>query len=518
MGKKHKSKHKADGHLEHKLSKNLLPVERDEYKLMGVPDPTQNHLELFTDDTIHDIGAIIESCSDNQLKADYIVDELKSLGFRPSGLGTNILCMTNALYPGVVFKLALDMYGRADNLNDSWLSTVIPRYSKVYAVHKTGLVSVQERYVVVKDTKRLAGMQSEIYRTLSKLSEHFLIVDLSPNRMFLNYGIARDGGFVFLDGSDLYPISDDDEIRCTNPTGMKKHSHEFKRCGGKLEYDPDFSKLVCKKCYKEFNPLELRPKKEVRDMLFNTDGISTEERARLVREEEAALRRNQGIYEEPASAKESVFESPDEEGEDDGYRVIPAEEPPFTLQPVQEEAAEQVACTSGEDDQEEEDTDKQSEDDEPSDTVSQPTIQSDHSAGVINTEDTKSQEEHYNEDDDDEDDSFITLHTRVNESVTSTAYSSQTKVSEISEKNTSGMGDPCIHYTVVNEGEPSELNLDPGIYMDISGDLDEAYESCGLPIFITFDHSEEYTQLIKAPMLLSMIKNWIQIYREEGLL
>ena len=81
---------------------------------------------------IHDLYTIMRSCSDNQLKADYIEKELKYYGFEPVGLGTNIFTMSNPVYPGVVFKIALDDCGIADNFNDCILQDVVPRYVKVF--------------------------------------------------------------------------------------------------------------------------------------------------------------------------------------------------------------------------------------------------------------------------------------------------------------------------------------------------------------------------------------------------
>lgn len=276
MSKKQKSK------KEYKISKNLMYEERKEYKEMGEPDLTQNHLELFSDDIISDLHTILRSCSDNQKKARYIQKELKDLGFIPLGLGTNILTMYNPIYPGVVYKFALDDYGIADNINDSWLSDVIPHYAKFIARDLTGVVSVQQRYVVVKNVERMNIIRGDVLKLLTRLSKQFLIVDLGIDN-FLNYGIDRNGDFVIVDGSDLYPLPNAKNVlRCKNPVGMKKHSHEFKRCGGKLEYDKTFGKLICKECYNEYIPSELRPKKEDKDMLvFINDGLSDKERRQL---------------------------------------------------------------------------------------------------------------------------------------------------------------------------------------------------------------------------------------------
>ena len=75
-----------------KLSRFLTQEQRFQYKQFGEPDPSQDYLELFTPDVIEDLFTIMRSCSDNQLKSDYITKEFKSLGFVDVGLGDQYSC------------------------------------------------------------------------------------------------------------------------------------------------------------------------------------------------------------------------------------------------------------------------------------------------------------------------------------------------------------------------------------------------------------------------------------------
>lgn len=263
------------------LSSKLDQRIRSAYERIGKPDPSQNYLEIFTPTLISDLYQIMTSCSDNQTKAGYVLDLMKNFGFtdRDGGLGTNIAVLTNPAYPGVVFKIALDEFGIADNFNDVILQKYVPHYARVYARDNSGIVSVQEWYFPMR-SEYIDYYHDDILKYLKLLSDYFLVADLSL-RSFLNYGIDRNGKFILIDGSDLYPLSQfSEELICPTPIGAKKNGH-IKRCGGKLKYDDDFYYMICSKCGSRFLPIELRPKKEVNAVNILSDGYSAEMREEL---------------------------------------------------------------------------------------------------------------------------------------------------------------------------------------------------------------------------------------------
>lgn len=454
MSKKQKSK------KEYKISKNLMYEERKEYKEMGEPDLTQNHLELFSDDIISDLHTILRSCSDNQKKARYIQKELKDLGFIPLGLGTNILTMYNPIYPGVVYKFALDDYGIADNINDSWLSDVIPHYAKFIARDLTGVVSVQQRYVVVKNVERMNIIRGDVLKLLTRLSKQFLIVDLGIDN-FLNYGIDRNGDFVIVDGSDLYPLPNAKNVlRCKNPVGMKKHSHELKRCGGKLEYDKTFGKLICKECHNEYIPSELRPKKEDKDMLvFINDGLSDKERRQLEIEAIRDItRRNKQTARSVLEAKlssEKIIDTDDD------------------VRQMYYSAKHALLVDDHTDDLEEDygEIEYQNRIDE--------SIETD--------------EDDSDSDDEDDDTDFIQL-----KPISAPA--------SVPERVTV---EPSVKY---------QIKEDSGIYISVSGDFDTAYNEYGLPVYLSLDNGQEYTKIIDSAMLKVLIDSRIKELKEDGIM
>ncbi|MCM1230273.1 MAG: hypothetical protein NC489_09070 [Ruminococcus flavefaciens] len=315
-----------------KLSKDrLLRSEYDHYRNIGEPDLSQNWLELFTPTIISDLFAIMESCSDNTQKAEYVQQELAQYGFEELGLGTNIYAMWHPAYPGVAFKVALDSAGLADNYNDEVLCNLVnkilvdagkkPRYTRCLMRHSTGIVSVQERKVLVKTQDRMDAFRGSILKTLRILSEHFLIVDLSPTLFQFNYGIERNGDWCFIDASDLFPLKKiTKKLRCTKAVGSNNKTGGVLRCGGGLRYAEDFSSIVCVRCGKEYIPSEFRPndKEEVGQMAnAMMDGLTAKERDYLEAEELAAISRQvygkmkhhlNGVYGDPGLAQRMVEE------------------------------------------------------------------------------------------------------------------------------------------------------------------------------------------------------------------
>lgn len=518
MGSKKKHKKK------HKFSKFLTEEQKFKYKQFGEPDPTQDYLELFTPDVISDLFTIMRSCSDNQRKSDYITKEFKSLGFYDVGLGTNIHVMANPVYPGVVFKVALDDYGLADNFNDVILQDCIPHYVKVLARHPSSIVSVQERGV--KPTQQqMAILRPKILGLLKELSKYFLIADLSPD-MYLNYTISRDGDFQICDGSDLYPLHQiKEKIRCKRITGEHPKSGAFKHCEGKLKYTDDFKSLVCEKCGRVYNPLELRPKKEVEKMQqVLSDGYSAEERKAMEMEEIEAIRKAQGL----SRKTDMVFEQrvSDSDPDEDLYRA--------TSERVRDEPR-TIFVYPDEDSEEEEE-----------ESINHFSSREDLSADDLDSDEDGESEADENDIDDDDDrdeDGFIVLSRRepVREPVDTTEESDdededdptdepdmnrltdsfvekinwmrETYPDEFQDyvkalitaigkdvildilndvKNDSDntvipkvvqQDEPHIKYRVVEEDDnPDTL---PGIFLNIQGDFEEAYYNSGLPIFVS---------------------------------
>lgn len=445
-----------------KLSKKrLLSYEYRQYKQIGVPDLSQNWLELFTPTIVGDLFEIMHSCSNNPQKAKYIEKALGYYGFKEVSLGTNIYVMHNPAYPGVVFKFALDDNGLADNFNDTILQDLIPRYARTLARHPSAIVSVQERKVVIADQDRMDTFRASILKTLNKLARDYLIVDLSPTNYHLNYGVERNGDWCFIDASDMYPLANmPDKIRCHKAIGYDDKKQRVKRCEGRLKYNADFSAIICTKCGAEYLPLEIRPDdKEDQGKMANamSDGLTYDDRISMVKEEMRAIKEAAGTPEskeenswkpveltQPTPPRKRVFVDP----ADDTSDVLVLEPYPKPKEPDPAE----------EDDPEESGAD-------------------DDAATDIN---------------------FVLAY--------ETPDSSDDKTEEDTEP---GGGFDVVNYNGHNED-------DAGIYLHLTGsDPMVSLENCSIPIYLVNGENQEVTVLLSSTQVCTLLKPLVQDVLEE---
>lgn len=512
------SKHKRNKNNKNdpdKLCKHkLLKAEVEKYKAIGVMDRSQNWLELFTPTVVSDLFTIMHSCSDNQLKASYIRQELSYYGFEEVGLGTNIYTMANPAYPGVVFKFALDDNGMADNFNDAILEQMVNehlgkrRYTATVARHPSGIVSVQQRKVVISDQDRMDTYRASILKALKKLSEIFLIVDLSPTHYHLNYGIDRNGDWCFVDASDLYPLENiKKKVRCQKAVGYNEKKHEVVRCGGLLRYNADFSAIVCSRCGMEFLPLEIRPKdKEGKGkMVYSmTDGVHPEDREKWRQEELAAMRGES--YTEP----------------DDGDDEDEAPTPKRSRYPSKDHPVTVFVDPKRPPDDEPEEESSDDEDDEDGE-VGGPTVGEPENARPQSFSEflgKKPVPDDIGDEDDDEEEIAKSNGVRAVVDATDSDEDDPDDDSE-SYEDEDGQGDEVedrLVYRVINEDPENDTDdpeILPGIHIEITGNFYKAYAKYGLPVFVTFDGGKTTMQVVNAELMKSILTPGVEDAKEE---
>lgn len=540
--------------------KRLWDYEILEYKRFGKPDLTQNWLELFTPDVVDDLFTTLNFGSDNYKKADYVIAELSDYGFREVAEGTNIIVLDNPYYPGVVFKIALDSNGIADNFNDQVLQHEVPRYAKVYARHSSGIVSVQERYVTMTE-ERIKEFIPEIIDLLKKLSREYLVADLSPSR-FLNFGVARDGEFVIIDGSDLFPLSElTEKPRCKKSVGYNHQKKKVITCNGRMEYTADFLSMICGKCGREVNPLELRPKSKEGDSgmaNFMMDGLTPEERKELEKQEIETIRRklsgngHDSITIERRTLAETVERIEEQVGD------TQTDSPDIVH--VESVVTHEVfhASEQGPDKVDYHPADDEDEDDDEGDGEIEPIKLKrkvphhppvpDKVKLVARRPDEESDE------DDDEDTCVVVAHNRVFEE--SVLALDEVFPGELTQRILSAKQNPtkksqeeiiqlfsehvrtvlCVVEDEEDDAEQKpeptpqldddtphiEYSLQPladdvGLYMNIKGDFDDAWENSGIPIYVSFDNGVSYTLAVRSSVTKMILDKMIPDIIEEQL-
>ena len=202
--------------------------------------------------------------TDNNQRAEDIIDLLSGYGFSEIGPGTNRICMRNVDY---VYKIAMDSYGVRDNWNEFNLSPELqPDVPKTY--ESNGTVTVAE-YGTLMTKSEFMDSREIIRAMLDKLSDDYLFCDISLQpKNFTNFGYRLDGTIMILDFAYIYPI-DPKIMFC-------------KKCGSRIQWNANYDKLVCTRCGRRHDPIEIRDRMWKKESSFkprekmegeNEDGV-----------------------------------------------------------------------------------------------------------------------------------------------------------------------------------------------------------------------------------------------------
>jgi len=184
--------------------------------------------------------------TDNNLRADAIVQYLNEYGFREIGCGTNRIALKHEDDDSIVFKIALDERGIVDNNLEEVLSPKLQPYVTVM-YDNIGTISASE-FVYTMKSGDMDNYYNGVSEILHRVGSRYILNDVGPNE-FKNWGIRPETNeIVILDYAYLTPITEEMDFSCKARIPGKKH----KRCGGPLKYNKDFSKFVCTHCDAEF--------------------------------------------------------------------------------------------------------------------------------------------------------------------------------------------------------------------------------------------------------------------------
>jgi hypothetical protein len=203
-------------------------------------------MEMFDDATIAELNEICDSfdITDNNLRADEIMDVLDYKGFKELGCGTNRICARHKHYKDYAIKIALDNRGITDN-NIEYNICKQPLLLKraVQNFDNSGLILIADR-VKIMDSETFSFHEKEIFEILDELSSEYILNDVGPSS-FRNWGIDRNGIIRIADYAYLSRIEDVKITKCV-------------KCGGKLRYTEDYKQMQCKGCGKIYNFADIK--------------------------------------------------------------------------------------------------------------------------------------------------------------------------------------------------------------------------------------------------------------------
>ena len=225
-------------------------------------------LNLLTIQDIFELNRIAKDkklSEQPELKFDMIKNIMRMRGFKKLAAGTNRIVFKHLEDQSIVIKVAYDSVGLTDNLHELYNQELLkPFCTKVFEVTPCGTVGMFERVTPITNRQDFMRIADSVFDILIyKFIGKYIMADIGTI-FFMNWGI-REGSFpVILDSPYVYEL-DGAKIYCNkidrnSPQGF---------CGGEIDYDLGFNKLVCKKCGKTFLASELKKSKKNKDIIIS---------------------------------------------------------------------------------------------------------------------------------------------------------------------------------------------------------------------------------------------------------
>lgn len=212
-------------------------------------------LSLMTTQDIDYIRKLILSpkySGDTKYKLDKIDDVMHFRGFTKFAGGTNRVVYIHPAAPNAVFKVAIDSIGIGDNPAEYRNQAILKPYCcKVFECSPCGTIASFERVYRITTFKEFYEIADDYFYILSRrILGKYIMEDIGIN-YFMNVGIRIGCHPVILDFPYLYEL-DGKKLQCQNQLD------DGTICGGEIDYDDGFNKLICKKCGRIYRAKDLR--------------------------------------------------------------------------------------------------------------------------------------------------------------------------------------------------------------------------------------------------------------------
>lgn len=217
-------------------------------------------LYLMTPQDIDYIKNLILSprySGNNKYKMEKIDEIMHLRGFSRFAGGTNRLVYIHPSAPNAVFKVAIDSVGINDNpaefRNQNFLK---PYCCKVFECTPCGTIASFEKVDRITTFEEFYTIADDYYYIIVNVILGKYVMDDIGIDYFMNIGIRVGCHPVLLDFPYLFEL-DGRKLECCNVLD------DGRVCGGEIDYDGGFNKLVCKKCGRVFRARDLaKPPKE----------------------------------------------------------------------------------------------------------------------------------------------------------------------------------------------------------------------------------------------------------------
>ena len=208
----------------------------------------------------------------NKYKMDKIDDVMHFRGFTRFAGGTNRLVYIHPAAPNAVFKVAIDSVGITDNPAEYHNQELLKPYCcKVFECSPCGTIASFERVYRITTFDEFYQIADDYFYILSrKIIGKYVMEDIGID-FFMNVGIRIGCHPVILDFPYLYEL-DGRKLKCGNELD------DGTICGGEIDYDDGFNKLICKKCGRIYRAKDLaKPPETSRIFVINENEEETKD-------------------------------------------------------------------------------------------------------------------------------------------------------------------------------------------------------------------------------------------------
>lgn len=198
------------------------------------------------------IATSLKLSSKPKVKYAMIDNILLPRGFKKIASGTNRVAYKYLEDQSIVLKVAIDKVGISDNPNEYYNQFLLkPFVTKVFEISPCGTVGLFERVVPITTIEEYITIADDVFKLItSQIVGKYVLDDIGTN-YFQNIGVRPGFGPVLLDFPYVYEL-DGNKLFCNVKDPITKVP-----CGGVIDYDSGFNKLICTKCGKQYFAYQL---------------------------------------------------------------------------------------------------------------------------------------------------------------------------------------------------------------------------------------------------------------------
>lgn len=206
--------------------------------------PLSSFLSGYDIGRLYNVASSVKYAGKPQKRYQEIDNIMRSRGFTKLSAGTNRIVYRCEYNGNIVIKVAGDDVGRSDSprefFNQQYLK---PFVTKVFEVSPCGTVGLFERVNPITSREEYLSVASDVFVLLNEFIIGEYIMEDIGTKYFMNVGIRKGFGPVFLDFPFLYKL-DGNKLFCRMPDPNSQSGC----CDGIIDYDAGYNFLYCTKC------------------------------------------------------------------------------------------------------------------------------------------------------------------------------------------------------------------------------------------------------------------------------